>query len=439
MEPFSHKIALWMKGRAMSHLIIGLAGSLGSGCTTLSEALKDKRFKRVSISSLIKDKFKGLHPGMEPTQAGYGADWRAELQDIGNRGRKGEFAQGANAGVDHSDYWVNLALSSVDLKNDDIVIAGIRNPGEVESLRRKYPNFWLVAVYADYTTRWNRLKSTGGYPNEAVFQRDDRRDSDEGDRHGQNVQHCVYEADYVLKNVDPIEPPSKVKSGLLARLEEPLRGMRGEEEFRRPLPAEVSMATAVSQSHASQCKQRKVGALIVNEENGIPLSVGYNENPVGMESCSSLYGRCYKNQVIESRLEKMVPFFCPECQKKHDKIGPPYLCDGKMDGDQPCRCNFRRKFFPSRGIELCTAIHAEERAILSLAGRSADGCTIYVNTFPCFQCARQIVNAGIKKVVYVEAYPIEEAVDFLKTNGVEIKPFEGFTPRVFNQVFRQVE
>jgi dCMP deaminase len=88
---------------------------------------------------------------------------------------------------------------------------------------------------------------------------------------------------------------------------------------------------------------------------------------------------------------------------------------------------------------LCTAIHAEERAILSLAGRNADGCTIYVNTFPCFQCARQIVNAGIKKVVYVEAYPIEEAVDFLKTNGVEIEPFQGFTPRVFNQVFRQVE
>jgi deoxycytidylate deaminase/cytidylate kinase len=421
------------------NLIIGLTGSLGSGCTTLSEALVDREFKRVSIPSLIKERFRKLHREKEPTQASYGQDWRAELQDIGNRGRKGEFVEGANAGVDHNAYWVDLALGSVDPKSDDIVIAGIRNYGEVEWLRRNYPNFRLVAVYADYTTRWTRLKSTGGYPNETVFQRDDRRDSDEGDRQGQNVQRCVYEADYVLKNVGPIEPPSKVKSGLFARLEEPIKGMRGEGGFRGPLPAEVFMATAVSQSHASQCKQRKVGALIVDEENKIPLSVGYNENPVGMESCFSLYGRCYKNQVIESRLEKMTPFFCPECGKKHERTGPPYLCDGKMAGEQLCRCNFKRKFFPSRGIELCTAIHAEERAILSLAGRRADGCAIYVNTFPCFQCARQIVNAGIKKVVYVEAYPIEEAVEFLKTNGVVIESFEGFTPRVFNQVFRQVE
>jgi deoxycytidylate deaminase len=135
----------------------------------------------------------------------------------------------------------------------------------------------------------------------------------------------------------------------------------------------------------------------------------------------------------------MVPFLCPECGKKHESIEPPYLCGGKIDGRQPCRCNLKQRFFPSRGIELCTAIHAEERAILSLAGRSAEGCTIYVNTFPCFQCARHIVNAGIKKVVYVEAYPIKEAVDFLKDNGVEIEPFEGFKPRVFNQIFKQVE
>ena len=90
-------------------------------------------------------------------------------------------------------------------------------------------------------------------------------------------------------------------------------------------------------------------------------------------------------------------------------------------------------------MELCTAIHAEERAIRSLGGRSAEGCTLYVNTFPCFQCSRYIKDADIKKVVYVEAYPIKEAVDFLKKNGIIIEAFEGFKPRVFNQVFKQIE
>ncbi len=48
-------------------------------------------------------------------------------------------------------------------------------------------------------------------------------------------------------------------------------------------------------------------------------------------------------------------------------------------------------------------------------------------------------SADIKKVVYVEAYPIREAVDFLKKNGIIIEAFEGFKPRVFNQVFKQIE
>jgi dephospho-CoA kinase len=66
------------EGRAMSqsskNLIIGLTGSLGSGCTTLSNALADKGFKRVSISRLIKDRFRELHEGLEPTQESYGPD-----------------------------------------------------------------------------------------------------------------------------------------------------------------------------------------------------------------------------------------------------------------------------------------------------------------------------------------------------------------------------
>jgi deoxycytidylate deaminase len=202
------------------------------------------------------------------------------------------------------------------------------------------------------------------------------------------------------------------------------------------------MATAVSQSHASRCLKRKVGALIV-DENNIPLSVGYNDNPVRMESCLTLYnGQCYKDMVMESKLEKMGPLYCPKCAKKHESLTKPWICDGTIKTEEtkkPCRYNFKSNFFPSRNMELCTAIHAEERTIRSLGGRSAEGCTLYVNTFPCFQCSRYIKDADIKKVVYVEAYPIREAVDFLKKNGIIIEAFEGFKPRVFNQVFKQIE
>jgi deoxycytidylate deaminase/cytidylate kinase len=417
--------------------VIGLTGSIGSGCTTLSFALEENRFKRISLSEYIKKKFKELYK-KNPTFTEFGPDWRAELQEIGNRGRRGEFTTNGNP---NPDYWIEQSLKDMSNENQ-IVIVGIRNIGEVKSLRRRFGQgqFWLVAVHADYDTRWKRVKDSGSYPNEDIFKRDDRRDSSEDDQYGQSVQSCVYEADYILKNDIPIGPPSKIKTILARKFLQELDGMKREEDFRRPLPPEVFMATAVSQSHASTCSKRKVGALIVDEESKISLSLGYNDNPIGMGTCDSRYnGQCYKDMIMESKLEKMPPFFCPECGKKHNNLGPPWKCDGKKDNNQTCRCNFKLRFFPSRNMELCTAIHAEERAIHSLGQRRAEGCTIYVNTFPCFQCARHIKDAGIARVVYIEAYPIEEAVQFLKDNNIKIESFEGFTPRIFNQVFRQFE
>jgi deoxycytidylate deaminase len=311
----------------------------------------------------------------------------------------------------------------------------------VQVLRDIYSQskFWLVAVYADYGTRWKRIDALGFYPNENVFKRDDSRDSEEDDPLGQSVQRCVYEADYVFKNVETLEPKRIIEENLAKKLREQISVMKGEVS-RNPTNAEVSMATAVSQSHASRCLRRKVGALIVDEEKGIPVSVGYNDNPIGMESCFTLYnGLCYKDMIMETKLEAMGPLFCPECGKEHDAISRPWKCDGEKKDGTLCRCNFKSKFFPSRNMELCTAIHAEERAIRSLGGRTAEGCTLYVNTFPCLQCARYIKDADIRKVVYVEAYPVPEAVDFMKTNKIEIEPFEGFKPRVFNQVFKQIE
>ena len=426
---------------AARNFVIGLTGSLGSGCSTLSRALESKGFKRISLADPIKDKFRELYSGMEPTKDSFGEDWRAELQDIGNKGRQGEYIQDNTGG--HKDYWINLALKAVEGHQGDIVIDGIRNSGEVEALREKYPHmhFWLVAVYADYEKRYERVRER--YQNEEVFKRDDLRDSNEDERFGQNVQKCVYEADFVFKNKDPIQPNSIIAEKLAEKLMPQVSLMKGEGEPRNPTIPEVSMATAVSQSNASRCLKRKVGALIVDENNNIPLSVGYNDNPVGMLSCVDLdNGQCYKDMIMETKLEEMGPLYCPKCAKKHETLSKPWICDGfiKIDkGEKPCRYNFKLNFFPSRNIELCTAIHAEERAIRSLGGRSAEGCTLYVNTFPCFQCSRYIKDADIKKVVYVEAYPVKEAVDFLKNNDIIIEAFEGFKPRVFNQVFKQIE
>lgn len=46
-------------------------------------------------------------------------------------------------------------------------------------------------------------------------------------------------------------------------------------------------------------------------------------------------------------------------------------------------------------------VHAEQNAILNARGKSLEGCTLYVNLYPCHECCRNIIQAGIKHVVYL--------------------------------------
>ena len=71
--------------------------------------------------------------------------------------------------------------------------------------------------------------------------------------------------------------------------------------------------------------------------------------------------------------------------------------------------------------ELCRAAHAEQNAINFAAryGIAIEGATIYTTTYPCSWCAKSIVNAGIKRVVYCEDYPDKLAKEILENVQVE--------------------
>jgi dephospho-CoA kinase len=231
-----------------NRFIIGLTGSVGSGCTTLSKVLEECGFKRISISDLIKDKFREIHK-KEPTKDSYGPNWRYELQTIGNQGRRGEFADPSPNVENYKSYWIELAINRIEKRADkDVVIDGIRSIGEVNYLRNKYPqgHFWLIAVHADYDVRWKRVQKKKSYDTERHFRRDDSRDSGEDDPAGQDVRHCVYEADYIFKNDDDIDPTSHRQQVLKKKIEGELGLMKGIGERREPFSHEVFMTTAVS-------------------------------------------------------------------------------------------------------------------------------------------------------------------------------------------------
>ena len=84
----------------------------------------------------------------------------------------------------------------------------------------------------------------------------------------------------------------------------------------------------------------------------------------------------------------------------------------------------RQKLNIPRGerYELCRSVHAEANAITKIArsNNSSEGATMYVTASPCIECAKLIIQAGIKRVVYSEKYRLEDGLELLKRAGIEV-------------------
>ena len=67
-------------------------------------------------------------------------------------------------------------------------------------------------------------------------------------------------------------------------------------------------------------------------------------------------------------------------------------------------------------------LHAEANAITKVArsNNSSDGATLYITASPCLECAKLIIQSGIKRVVYNELYRISDGIDLLRRAGVEV-------------------
>lgn len=74
------------------------------------------------------------------------------------------------------------------------------------------------------------------------------------------------------------------------------------------------------------------------------------------------------------------------------------------------------------GVTKKDVLHAELNLICKCAksGISLDGATIYVTLSPCIECAKMILQCGIKKVIFFEKYRIDDGIDFLKSNNIEV-------------------
>ena len=113
----------------------------------------------------------------------------------------------------------------------------------------------------------------------------------------------------------------------------------------------------------SYCQRRQVGALVVKDK--MIISDGYNGTPSGFENV---------------------------CEDENN-VTKPYV------------------------------LHVEANAITKLArsNNNSDGSTLYVTASPCIECAKLIIQAGIKRVVYGEKYRLEDGIELLKRANIEVQ------------------
>ena len=113
----------------------------------------------------------------------------------------------------------------------------------------------------------------------------------------------------------------------------------------------------------SYCRRRQVGALLVKDR--MIISDGYNGTPSGVEN----------------------------------------ICEDESGATKPY------------------VLHAEANAISKVAksGNSSDGATLYVTASPCIECAKLIIQAGIKRVVYKDEYRLTDGIDLLRRAGIEVE------------------
>jgi len=399
-------------------LAVGLTGSFGSGCSSMKEALSKLGFTSVSLSQYVKDIWckrtgKSIEEAIRP-----------ELQDIGNELRekngKGHLAQLA----------VTEAIEKTNGETP-LVFDNIRNLGEVEYFRKEFPNFFLIALDCSPTVRWERVKERYRKlrRDEDDFEDDDRRDKyEEWTKHGQQVELCVDDADVLIDNDEAFPTKTVTINKLRAKIEGYINLMKG--NLRPPTSFESYMNMAYSNSLMSQCIKRRVGAVIVDEKKDAVLAVGYNENPHPMEPCISKYFQCYRDVYKASYFKELERRgeTCPKCDAKIEDLDYPFLCP---------KCNFDldRHFIKDKAMNRCTALHAEEKAIMNAGSRNIEGCTLYTTTFPCFTCSQKIVYSKIASVVYVEPYPDPDSIRLLQECKISVRRFEGVKAKAFFRLF----
>ena len=138
-----------------------------------------------------------------------------------------------------------------------------------------------------------------------------------------------------------------------------------------------------------------------------------------------------KQSLLDYRYLRMARIWAENSYCRRRQVGALVVKDKMIisDGYNGTPSGFENVCEDETGTTFPYVLHAEANAITKLARSSnnSDGATLYVTASPCTECAKLIIQSGIRRVVYAEKYRLTDGIDLLKKAGVKVeyKALEG--------------
>lgn len=423
-----------------SELVLGLITTVG---TDVDEVIKDIReqlalfryeVEIVSVSKEIISQF----------ETNGTKEWHTEFErisyfmDLGNKIRIGT---GDNSilmkGVARQLYLkreLDVNGFAQPRKRVAYIIKSLKHPDEVDFMRNAYGDgFHLIGITSSYERRLKNLIERKGLSKEKA-QELLERDANEDLKQGQHTRDAFQHADYFICAT---EDTDQIYNSV-ERLIDLLFG----NPFISPNFDEYAMFMAYASSLRSADLSRQIGAVIARD-NEI-LSMGAND-------CPRAGGGLYWPRLIEhGKYEDEPNGRDYMCGFDSNKIEQQKIIEALLSAFNIEVTYENIKKAKDAGIgdltEYGRVVHGEMEALLSCARNhiSCRNATLYATTFPCHNCAKHIIAAGIKRVVYIEPYPKSKAFQFYTAEisdaidndkKVVFEPFTGVGPQRFTDLF----
>lgn len=347
------------------------------------------------------------------------------------------------------------------------IFTSLKRPEEADLLRQVCRDaFFLLSVYEPRHKRIRNLAHKISKSHHAAMSQkhvahaevlieDDEEEEDKP--YGQRVGLVFHRGDFFVEQND----------ALSKNIDRFVRLIFGA-PFITPSRDEYGIFLAHAIALRSADLSRQVGAVVLSEDGDV-ISEGCNEVPLQGGGAvwhdtalrSGYDNRDYKvghdassiskleifSEIIERLRE--VKWLSPDIGGKTIEELKAFAFHAYSDGPAKYKKGILKNTRLSSILEYGRVVHAEMHALSSAArlGRSVKGATLYTTTFPCHMCARHIIAAGLKTVVYIEPYP-KSATRELYGSMVEIDgdpcasdgalrfiPFNGVAPKQYFQRF----